>query len=365
MKKHLIAAAVAAAVAVPAMAQVTISGRVDASIGYATNEKDNSETRINSSLLTTSQLVITGSEDLGGGLKANMVVQSQLAPDTGTFSWGNRGFTVGLSGAFGAVTIGKDTGSAMDQIGTSATVNNLGNYSVTNNRLSNTISYTTPSMQGFTGRVLYSGGGDDDINAKIADGSLSELDFNLGADARRNKQTELSVAYSNGPLLVRAAHATNKNVVRLKADGSVNAFGTEASAAKYGDRKADKIVEYGIQANYNFGVALVNARYINRDVTGSSGTSGTDYQDESATGLGVSVPLGNGLTANADYLRINSVNNEKDINVSSATLVKELSKRTNVYGAYSLRNLKINTTGGSTAKPEDESIFAVGVRHSF
>ena len=70
MKKHLLAIAVASAVAVPAMAQVSISGRIDTSIQRAEDSAGKSTTRIDSNLLTTNEIVIAGTEDLGGGLKA-------------------------------------------------------------------------------------------------------------------------------------------------------------------------------------------------------------------------------------------------------------------------------------------------------
>jgi len=209
MKKHIIAAAVAAAVAVPAMAQVTISGRVDQSIGNATNTSDEKANRVNSSLLTTSQLVITGSEDLGGGLKANLFAASQLAPDTGTFSWGNRGFTVGVSGGFGAITIGKDAGSVIDSIATSSVVNNLGNYSVLNNRVNNSISYTSPSISGLTARIIYTAGNDDGTDATQKD---------------QNKLTEVSATYVGGPLTVRLASSKTTNAAIATAAAATNSF---------------------------------------------------------------------------------------------------------------------------------------------
>ena len=59
MKKHLIAAAVAATLAVPAMAQVSISGRIDTSITTTSkNSVGSSQTTIASGIISTNQLVL-------------------------------------------------------------------------------------------------------------------------------------------------------------------------------------------------------------------------------------------------------------------------------------------------------------------
>ena len=75
MKKHLIAAAVAAAVAVPAVAQVTVYGLFDAAYtdiktttAAAVTTKTNDY--VDSGRMSGSRLCFRGAEDLGGGLKA-------------------------------------------------------------------------------------------------------------------------------------------------------------------------------------------------------------------------------------------------------------------------------------------------------
>jgi predicted porin len=58
-----------------------------------------------------SRLGFRGSEDLGGGLKANFTLEMGLGVDSGTFNQGGRAFGrqafVGLSGPWGAVTLGR------------------------------------------------------------------------------------------------------------------------------------------------------------------------------------------------------------------------------------------------------------------
>ena len=111
MKKHLIAAAVAAAVAVPAMAQVTISGAIGGnSTKYKTDgasAPSESATTANDHLGTTA-LRISGAEDLGQGMKASFVLEGDLSLSSGLGSNNstsdkdnvfNRFANVSLSGA--------------------------------------------------------------------------------------------------------------------------------------------------------------------------------------------------------------------------------------------------------------------------
>ncbi len=81
MKKHLIAAAVAATLAVPAMAQVSISGRIDTSITTTSkNSVGSSQTTIASGIISTNQLVLKGAEGLGGALRLTLQLHHKSIP---------------------------------------------------------------------------------------------------------------------------------------------------------------------------------------------------------------------------------------------------------------------------------------------
>jgi predicted porin len=88
MKKSLIALAALATVATAAQAQssVTIYGIVDSGIARATgvNTTRDTTTAVVSGALSTSRLGFKGSEDLGGGLKTNFVLENEFYSDLGT-----------------------------------------------------------------------------------------------------------------------------------------------------------------------------------------------------------------------------------------------------------------------------------------
>ena len=78
-------------------------------------------TAINSGINTTSRLGFRGTEDLGGGLKATFNFESGINFDTGAYANATKVFdrasTVGLQGAWGTVTLGRQTTVLADVVG--------------------------------------------------------------------------------------------------------------------------------------------------------------------------------------------------------------------------------------------------------
>ena len=197
MKKlTLVAGAVLALVSTTsAMAQssVTLYGIVDAAVSYTTKQTGGSKTAIDAGQLATSRWGMRGSEDLGGGLKANFTLESTITNDTGAgggaFGGGtpagtsgaslfDRNATVGVSGGFGAITLGRqnilavDAMAPVDPIGFSQPgINPNVSFSALNNgaffstfgtngggaalRQNNSIRYALPVMSGFSGAAMY------------------------------------------------------------------------------------------------------------------------------------------------------------------------------------------------------------------
>ena len=209
MKKSLFALAALGAFASAAQAQssVTLYGTLDASVGYlgnagltapasnagagiaatatgpqaltANSNMQGVTNAINAGVLNTANIPMSmidgaittslwgmkGSEDLGGGMKANFDLQSDAmtnsgqAHNSGLF---RRSAWVGLSGGFGEVKVGRQPNPGVEASATYIPV--LGNTahqvrSVTRSSLgdqfSNAVSYATPTMGGFRAKVLY------------------------------------------------------------------------------------------------------------------------------------------------------------------------------------------------------------------
>jgi predicted porin len=184
MKKAgwILLAGAALAGTVQAQSSVQLMGLVDVYAGRARMAGDAaSRNVVNSGGMTTSWWGMRGTEELGGGLKANFLLTGFFQADTGVsgrfandplFS---RDANVSLAGGFGALALGRMSAPNFlptilfnpygDSFVFSPLVlhNNVGLFNGTNwaattpsdTGWSNQVAYTTPSFNGLTARVQY------------------------------------------------------------------------------------------------------------------------------------------------------------------------------------------------------------------
>jgi predicted porin len=353
MKKSLIALAVlAASGAAMAQSSVTLYGRLDASLAQTSKEVTGlnavgkvKQTGIDSSNLNTTFWGLKGSEDLGGGLRANFTLESGFAIDTGVGNAGlfERKAVVGLSGAFGAVDLGRNytaydtlrgaTNNVYDSnFATTGTVwgNGIKDYA---NRTSNSVIYNSPSFGGISGAVAYAFG--ENKNTTVASvgtiGTAGYVPSYVIGDA--TDTLSLHIKYANGPLLVgygyqeeKVASATVQDKIKYNLVGASYDLGMAKLVGSYNQAKIGglKDKEYQVGVSVPFGAAAIAAGYSNSKAEGS------------ATGT----TKGDGASIVGTY---------------------NLSKRTTVYAGYEAT--KVETNGGrSNTKLTN---FATGVRHTF
>jgi len=167
MKKIAIFAAVAATCfGAAAQSTVNVYGRINTSL----ERQDNGVTKTTGLQNNSSRIGFKGSEDMGGGLKANFVLEAGISgvngavngtTDTGSASLFGRQASVEIAGGFGAVRLGTwfpgsyfatadwismhnhDTGSTGDSL-------YAGNAF---NRNNSKIGYFTPNVNGFSGEA--------------------------------------------------------------------------------------------------------------------------------------------------------------------------------------------------------------------
>src|SRR6476660_2912926 len=113
MHHKLLTVAVLAALPLAASAQssVVVYGIVDASVARENTDFNNgSRTVMASGNQSTSRIGFRGTEDLGNGLKALFNIEAGVAIDTGAAdsSLFGRRAVVGLQGAFGTLTLGRE-----------------------------------------------------------------------------------------------------------------------------------------------------------------------------------------------------------------------------------------------------------------
>jgi len=354
MKKSLIALAALAAVgAASAQSSVTLYGLVD--IGYGSHEtvtRDGSGKIKSSGVMdganAGNRIGFRGTEDLGGGLKANFVIEQGINVTNGALFTQRAGATghqidgfsasgaaTALSGAAGAYTSGTNRqsylGLSSDKLGSVRIgyqytalyeLAALSGYAVGSEGVpgadkahlhgsagvggtrANMIQYISPSISGFTARVQYGAGTGRETVESTAAGTN-------GLTTDNARRMGLMLQYANGPISASAAY-TN---MRLRS-GNVNAAGAQqvaaASTSIFGvgpanGAAAGSAVQTGLSrtanlfqlgGSYDFGVAKLAGTY-NSGNNGGAATAAAAAAGVTAIKstykayqIGVTVPFG-------------------------------------------------------------------------
>jgi predicted porin len=390
MKKHLIAAAVAAAVAAPAFAQnVSISGRIDA--GYsmtsattAAGAKTDTD-QITTGVFTTQRLTLSGSEDLGGGLKASFAMESTIAQNR-ALTFGDRAFNATLSGSFGSIMIGRadsmiksvfdsyDAGYSNNMVGA---IDGLDEATNSSGSRDVTIRYTTPNFSGFTASVgLMKDTVEVAGSPKVDTTSGEEFGLRYSAGplnaALAYRSVESSTAASAGTAGLCATNIGGGGIflndeIRPVAQGETCADAGFPGAATTPVRLTGsdpvartntKFNDLGLGVSYNFGPAVVFGQYFDNEsknkVTGAK-------TDEKFYAVGVRVPLG-ATTIFASYTDGNTKTGgvKLDREGYQLGLKYDLSKRTYAYLAHGDEEAEASAT---TKRKADQTAF--GIVHLF
>jgi predicted porin len=336
MKKIVAVSLVLASGAAFAQSSVTLYGIADMNIASRKSaDTGKRTTQVNSSGIYESRIGFKGSEDLGGGLKANFQLEQGIAMNTGATNGFSRQSWVGLSGGFGTFKAGK-AWSAFDEIAgaSQAALNSMfapnaggvwltGSYKDNPN---NGLYYETPTFGGVSGAVSYG----------------------LG-DAGEGSVASMFVKYANGPVYAGVALQNEK--------------GTDASEA----------IKYTrVNGSYDLGVAKLLASY-GRVAAGEKATK--EWQ------LGVNVPVGAAWMISGGVARSsggitgyspadNYIGKVVNVTAPGAADVERtgygiaafytMSKRTKLYGGF-----QANTTKVPGAADADGNVVAVGVLHQF
>jgi predicted porin len=363
MKKTLVAIAALAAVSSFAQSSVTLYGIADVWLGsLKTNSQAAtggpftavSQTKIDSGGQSGSRWGMRGTEDLGGGLKGNFVIESGINLDAGSSAqnglpYGRQAY-VGLGGGFGEVRFGRQysaydvfkggvsaqgnntfdvtggTTSALNAgdvaaltgpgIVPAATLNKfagkLGSWVGYAARINNSMSYTTPNFGGITGQVVL-GLGEDKTTSTGA-----------------TLNSSFHVNYANGPLALGLAY---QNDQLAKATAGATALQNTI-----------------IGGSYDLGVAKLFASYnrANLKVPGDS-LKANEFN------IGARAPFGP-VTLVGQYAQSKFKDADDKSSGFSFEALYALSKRTDTY---------LGLTSTKIADDVKNRVFAVGVRHRF
>jgi len=411
-KCYFVALAALAATASFAQSSVTISGLVD--IGYrsvntpASIGGDTQGAFHNGS--ATTAVILSGTEDLGGGMRAlfryemnpdfvgGSGLTGQALPATGTVGAltnavtnnGGNGYNfVGIQTAnMGAVRLGRlntatlgtwgvgsvfgtALGSGWGTNGNMFTVNSSSASNFFNTaptRFNGAVEYTTATINGFTGRFLF-------VPKVDNTGAGSENATSGGLPGvNRAGVTDIGLAYNKGPLNIAAAQQKHKFGANAVAAAVVPGA---SSSAVNGDYTLTTMA-----ANYTMGAATVYAMYWTekQDTVASTTTKldavgtqlGARYISGPWTFMGAYSVRDDKSTANATASSGSTVYADSDRKTIGLGVEYALSKRSALYARYqsvdpntNRSGLNTTTSGNSTASFDKVTTTAVGVRHTF
>ena len=353
---------------------ITLFGQVDTALVISSTGA-HGVGRINSvssGVLGPSRWGFRGTEDLGNGLKANFLLEAGFDADTGAaktyfgnpatatasaangtgVTGFNRRSTVGLEGSFGTFSIGRDytpvyfTGLQTDPLGFTL----FGNVQAISSpaggserwgRVSNALFYTTPTFNGFKGRVAYSLGSESGGGPTGSLPKDSNVFIGVGGD------------YVNGGLVISASY---QELSYPKVAGATPVFTGDL------DKRKDAM----LGAKYSFGTYSV-----------AGGLWKVDRpQDASNVWFGGSSTYGPfKLMAIVQHLRQdNFTGSQRKSTTFGIGGLYELSKRTTLYGTYgqvsnnatgSLALFSADTAVAAGAPGARVSASAIGIRHTF
>ena len=357
MNKKLIALAIVGAFAAPvAMADsgnVVIYGKARVSVDsvdgdYAEGER---RTRVSSN---NSRLGFKGSEDLGNGLSAVWQVESLIKIDEqgSSLGLGTRNTFAGLAGKqWGSLTLGYQDSPLKTSTGPLGVFGDtLGDYRSVFTKLStrakNSVLYTTPSMSGLVGRVMY-GARNEAGNGNNSDPSMYAL----------------SVVYKNGPLYAALAYENNKNVTGVPvapATTPLNNTSSNNDAWRAG-------------VGYTLGDLKLGLAYENNDAENAAAVT---TNDGDAWYLSAAYKMG-ANTLSAAYTQRSDYTSGSNDGADQWTIGADhaLSKRTSVYALYTMISNDRKGTNGigehvgvtqvDTIGGGDPSGFSIGMNHNF
>ncbi len=365
-----------------ALADVTLYGAVDSTLESvsargAANRAQNigQTTRVNSN---STFIGFKGAEDLGNGLKAIWQVESAIALDTGAGNFGTRDTFIGLSSpSLGTLQLGHLTSSARAMGGafdinkaatgiglSAALLGKLGNLMISDatlknqaagqiglfdNRLRNSVQYTTPAFNHVSASALYSTGENSsgpraynaNLGVKYDDGSLYA-----------------GLAYTRTTAGVDDSAASTVGMLREVDDwraAVIYRFSANTRLGLMYDRTSADLTRAGALA-YGGGSLKQSVWYINGALgIGANGRLIAQY------GQAGKLSGGSATLADSGKARHYELGYEHDL--SKRTMVKVLYSeiRNNSAAKY---DFAIGSIGGVAAGADPRG-FAVGLRHSF
>ena len=386
MKKSLVALA-ALAVSGAAMAQVTIGGIVDQAY-YSVDQKSRSgllstkQTGIGEGSWAGSRIRFSGTEDLGGGMKANFWLEQGIAVSDGagfnyrnagngpqflggtgmSASGQNRQSWVGATGGFGEVRLGRVYAASYDMYTNSGHIN--GEYTGTSNasfplfNRTKAINYISPKFAG--GLQYYGTYGGRETEAESTESTEDQI---TGYKTRIERAMSHRLTYNAGAF--RAGISTEMLTQQFTANAAVsaaNVFGVTTAVPTVTNTASIDSSNMVLLGGYNFGAMDLGVLIGTKTQNGSA--SSTTQTTTKLNQFNVKMPMG---AAGEIRFTINKQTADaagtatQDLSGTFMNYNHNLSKRTKLYASIGTQRDELGTD--AVTKVENRS--ALGLFHSF
>ncbi len=356
---------------------MTLSGNIDLAYISAKTADGGKFSGIQNGPTSTSKIIFAGTEDLGGGLKANFKINSTIGADRGnTFirqanpnlgtgaaataagnqglAFGDRDLYIGLSGGFGEVRVGRNQSISDDNNNAGGNAGSVWTYFMANSsaqagvnnafggaapalgaagRIADSIKYASPVFNGFQVQALYGFGERDSL---ASEGVVTEAQVSY-------VQGPLAVSYSIGKIAAAPNDATT--FAALAASSTQAAL----NAASVGvETKENRLM-----ASYDLGVAKLAAGMYSQKTAGAAA--------DKAWHVTATMPL-DAWTLGATFMNVKdsapAAGATANIDGYSVSAKYALSKRTYGYAFYR----SMEKTAAQTATPTG---LYIGLNHAF
>jgi predicted porin len=365
-----------------AQTNVTISGLFDAGLQWSKGDTGtNQSTNAGYNGTGTSNITFAATEDLGGGMKAGVLLETDIR-GAGTMAGFQHYVFVGMNG-IGDLSLGQRTNMmttaavTVQPFGTAMG----GGYASTFNRLRGGGFEAGGAWTATTGRDVRPDGA-----AHFRSASFSGISFGVDFKPTNNSATETAASsgylgiglnYNNGPMNFTFANSKAKNINSVAAVASTvtSAACTAAQLAAGGVTgvggdycltgavaavpNADSYVKNTMfGGNYNMGPATVYAGWSKSKADTTAG--GALEADSASWNLGLKYTMGNlaflfNTVKDNDKLAANADRKQTGLGVDYA-----LSKRTTAYARYVTLDTDTNTSNAGKM-----TTTALGLKHSF
>ena len=324
MKKALIAAAVGGLFSGSAIAQVTVYGTIDASFAQIKTGSTSVTAQGQGDYFGSSVLGFSGSEDLGGGLKASFQLEGDLNVANGTGDGGENSNTTATTNATGGLTFDRQSWVGISGAFGQVRVGRIADFA----------------------DATYNGYGQAGVNLFDQDSSLGSKFPNSIEYSTKVMGLDLVTSYSNDTAAVAAGTGQAASSSLVGVGGSVQGINYRVSYIEQGASSEMMVALKTMVAGAEVGVLINSA-----DRAAGLRTSNSS--------VGVIYPIAKDTNLRANYLVYNNnTTATSKYNFAGVFVDKNFSKRTAIFAGYGKKDVNNGTTS-------DVTTTTIGVQHKF